>query len=173
MASTSSSSPSPTPAFTGRCHCGAVRFASTSPPQNLTYCYCITCRRLSGSPFMAWADIPFSAFKLDTQSSDPSNCALRPLSSDLAVRSVCKKCGSSITMKYFCDENIGVAAGTIEEGSFAKRRGDGVEKVTEHIFMGEKAGWYEVPEDGVKRWEGFSEGFEKKLRAWKKGKEQP
>lgn len=69
-------------------------------------------------------------------------------------------------MKYLCDESIGVAAGTIEEGSLRER----MMGVREHIFVGQKAGWYQLPEDGVERWEGFTEEFEEKLEVWKRKK---
>lgn len=69
-------------------------------------------------------------------------------------------------MKYLCDESIGVAAGTIEEGSLRER----ILGVSEHIFVGQKVGWYELPEDGAGRWERFTEGFEEELRAWKRKK---
>ncbi|KAL9600940.1 MAG: hypothetical protein Q9219_002875 [cf. Caloplaca sp. 3 TL-2023] len=161
--------------FTGRCQCGSVRYFSTSPPKNLTYCYCITCRRLSGSPFIAWADIPFSSFQLRPSSpSSPSagseeagtDCALTPLStSSFAIRSACKKCGSPITMMYYCDHGtIGVAAGTIDEGALPKQ----AMKVTDHIFVGQKPEWHQIAEDGVARFERFTDEFQGKIEEWEK-----
>ncbi len=70
-------------------------------------------------------------------------------------------------MKYLCDESIGVAAGTIDEVSQGKMMG-----VTQHIFVGQKAGWHKLPEDGVGRCEGFTVGLEEKLARWKDRKEQ-
>ncbi|KAL9022184.1 MAG: hypothetical protein Q9185_000584 [Variospora sp. 1 TL-2023] len=155
-------------AFTGRCHCGAVRYVSSSAPQNLTYCYCRACRHLSGGPFIAWVDILLSAFRLDSPTSETGDCVLKPLSSDVAVRSICNLCGSSVTMKYFCEETIGVAAGTIDEKGCAKGGDSGRWRIKEHIFLREKTEWFDVPDDGAKRWAGFSEGFEEKLEGWRK-----
>ncbi|KAI4225213.1 MAG: hypothetical protein L6R36_004077 [Xanthoria steineri] len=150
-----------TPAFTGQCHCGLIKYTSTSPPQNLTYCYCITCRRLSGAPFIAWADIPSSTLHIPPNTSKNS---IRILTSDIAERTICRECGSSMTMRYGFDEaNIGIAAGTMDEASL---KGDEM-KVTEHIFMEQKPSWYGIPKDGVKRWERFSDGFEEKLQIWR------
>lgn len=68
-------------------------------------------------------------------------------------------------MMYHCDgANIGIAAGTIDEDSLEGR----VMQVTEHIFLGQKPGWHAISEDGVKRWERFPDGFEKKLQEWEK-----
>ena len=67
-------------------------------------------------------------------------------------------------MKYRFDEKtIGVAAGTINEGSLQVNE----MKVTEHIFVEQKAAWHEIAEDGAKRWARFSDGFEEKLRDWR------
>ncbi|KAI4278188.1 MAG: hypothetical protein LQ337_001202 [Flavoplaca oasis] len=144
--------------LTGQCHCGSIRYTSTSRPLNLTYCYCTTCRRLSGSPFIPWTDIPSSSFHLQ------NNSGLKTLNSDIAERTICRECGSSITMKYQCDEaTIGIAAGTIDEGNL---HGNEM-KATEHIFVEQKAAWHQMAEDGVKRWGRFSDMFEEKLRDWR------
>ena len=45
-----------------------------------------------------------------------------------------------------------ITAGSIDEGSV-----QGVLlKPRKHIFLAEKAGWFDVPEDGMGRFEGFS-----------------
>ncbi|KAI4122093.1 MAG: hypothetical protein LQ338_006010 [Usnochroma carphineum] len=153
----------PTPAITGRCPCNSIRYTSTSPPQTLTYCHCTSCQRLSSAPFIAWADIPSAAFNLSPSSSG----ALQSLESEIAVRRMCKTCGSAISMQYYCDKStIGVAAGTIEGGALGK-------VVAEHIFVREKAGGIDIPDSGGgKRWEGFPRGLEEKLGAWRRGKEE-
>ena len=70
-------------------------------------------------------------------------------------------------MQYGFDKGvIGVAAGTIDEGSL-KAMGM---NVSEHIFVEQKVGWYDIPDDGVKRWGRFSDGFEEKLDVWRRGR---
>ncbi|KAL8926933.1 MAG: hypothetical protein Q9172_001594 [Xanthocarpia lactea] len=143
-----------------KCHCGLVNYTSTSAPQNLTYCYCTICRHLSGSPFIAWADITSSSLDIPNGTTN-----MKTLASKVADRTICSACGSSITMKYASDDaTIGIAAGTIDERSL---KGEAM-KLTEHIFVEQKPGWYNLPEDGLKRWERFSAGFEEKLQAWMK-----
>ncbi|KAL9000207.1 MAG: hypothetical protein Q9169_001109 [Polycauliona sp. 2 TL-2023] len=156
---------SPPPTFTGQCHCGLIKYTSSSPPLNLIYCYCTTCRHLSGSPFIAWADIPSSSLHI------PSNDSLKTLTSSIAQRTICSECGSNITMQYKCDETtIGIAAGTIDERCFANAGGGGLMKmgVTEHIFLEQKVAWYEIPDDGAKRWGRFLDEYEEKLEEWRK-----
>ncbi len=90
---------------------------------------------------------------------------MKKLTSKIADRAICSACGSSITMKYASDDaTIGIAAGTMDERSL---KGEAM-KLTEHIFVEQKPGWYTIPEDGVKRWERFSAGFEEELQAWMK-----
>lgn len=49
-------------------------------------------------------------------------------------------------------EVICIPAGTIDPGV------DGVLRPDCHIFLKEKAGWFEVPDDGVERFEGHFMG---------------
>ena len=74
-------------------------------------------------------------------------------------------------MRYHCQRDIvSVAAGTMDDGDLV---GTGI-RVTQEIFLAEKAGWWDLRDgngdgDGVRRWEGFEEGFERVLEAWKEG----
>lgn len=42
-----------------------------------------------------------------------------------------------------------------------------VPKVGVHIFVAEKPRWYDIPEDGVPRYDGFDEEFNEKMKAYK------
>jgi hypothetical protein len=44
---------------------------------------------------------------------------------------------------------IGIVAGTIDDGTV-------VPPPSKHIFLEEKAPWYELPEDGAGRWQVWS-----------------
>ncbi len=69
-------------------------------------------------------------------------------------------------MTYDCEpEFISITSGTIDEASV---RGH-LPKPKRHIFVGgeKKAGWYELPEDGLPKYEKFSNGFQKKLDEWR------
>ena len=60
--------------------------------------------------------------------------------------------------------------GIVDEGSVV---GDMVGP-TEHIFLAEKAGWWQVGEgDGLEKHEGFNEQFQRRLEKWEvNGKER-
>ena len=146
----------------GGCCCGRVQYTSTSLPSDIQHCHCIMCRRLSGSAFLTFADFPTSSVTLD-----PSASLQTLYLSDVAERGYCSACGTPITMKYACEpEKMSIAAGTIDEESVER----GLGQATAHIFLSQKAGWYTVGEDGLKRWDRFSDDFQVTLEGWKKVK---
>lgn len=68
-------------------------------------------------------------------------------------------------MQYDCYKGtrIHLAAGTLVEGTIPEGLGRA------HIWVGDKAGWYEMPQDGVRRWEGFDDEFKEVLRGFEAG----
>jgi hypothetical protein len=69
--------------------------------------------------------------------------------SNVAERSFCSGCGTPITMAYnFDKDNISVTMGSTRTESFTCE----VPKVKKHIYVGEKAAWDVLPDDGAERW---------------------
>lgn len=62
-------------------------------------------------------------------------------------------------MKYKAEPGtIGICAGTVDESSVeAQGLEEMVQGKAKHIFVGEKAGWYILGEDGLRRYEGLTE----------------
>jgi len=48
----------------GQCHCGQIRFEFTAEPTDASFCHCSICRRLTGSAFGAYAEIPDQALRI-------------------------------------------------------------------------------------------------------------
>jgi hypothetical protein len=74
-----------------------------------------------------------------------------------AERGHCTRCGSTVSFRFKLDgeeDSIYISAGSIAEDSI---KGD-LPKPAMHIFVGEKAGWWDLPEDGIERHETFPEG---------------
>jgi hypothetical protein len=80
-------------AITGGCMCGAVRYTALGAPRFAGYCYCVDCRRASGSGY-----IPFLGY-------DSGHVAVtgplrqvrsRSIRDTEAVRNRCDRCGSLI-----------------------------------------------------------------------------
>lgn len=144
----------------GACCCGGVKYTSTSLPSDITNCHCIMCRRLSGSAFLSFADFPAAAVKID-----PGASLQTLYVSDIAERGYCSACGTPVTMTYSCEpDRIGIAAGTIDEDTI---KGSMV-SATAHIFVSQKACWYTIGEDGLRRWDRFSVEFQQKINDWEK-----
>jgi len=148
--------------LTGGCQCGRVKYSSKILPEELTNCHCQTCRRLSGAPFLTFADFPVSEIRWI---SGPDSLK-KTHYSDIAERTHCPECGSHISMQYnFQPDRIYMTVGSIDEESME----GSLPKIKSHIFVEErsKAGWFDLPEDRVPRISRFSEEFQKKIDAWK------
>ena len=84
--------------------------------------------------------------------------------SDIAIRASCRDCGTPLFMTYYAlPDTISVSAGTIDEESMKGR----ILKPDNHIFVGEKADWYTLPDDGLKRYKEFPPGITDALENWK------
>lgn len=146
------------PALTGSCACGQISYTSSALPNEISNCHCVTCRKTTGNLYASFASFPTSS--ITWTSSSPDSLATTHYSKE-AERAHCKECGSPISIVYYSSkERISIATGTIDEMSLK-----GVlPKVSEHIFVGkwERKGWYELPEDGLDRFERFTEGDERR-----------
>jgi hypothetical protein len=76
------------PSLSGRCLCGAVRFAATPEKMTMDACHCSMCRRWAGAPAM-------TVFCTDLKFEDENAVGVYQ-SSDWAERGFCKTCGSSL-----------------------------------------------------------------------------
>lgn len=67
-------------------------------------------------------------------------------------------------MKYHCrPDGQSVAMGLVDNGYV--KAWDA--KPTQHIFLKEKALWWDLPDDGLMRHNGAGEAFEKRVEVWK------
>ena len=119
----------------GRCLCGALRYQIDGPFVDMLHCHCSMCRKHHGTPFATWAAAPIAGFRW---LSDTSSLATYH-SSERGHRDFCRICGSVAPM---VEENFGMViapAGNLES--------DPGIRPTKHMFVGSKAGWYEITDD--------------------------
>jgi hypothetical protein len=119
----------------GRCLCGALRYQIDGPFVDMLHCHCSMCRKHHGTPFATWAAAPIAGFRW---LSDTSSLASYR-SSERGHREFCRICGSVAPM---VEESFGMViapAGNLE--------GDPGIRPTKHMFVGSKAGWYEITDD--------------------------
>ncbi len=66
-----------------------------------------------------------------------------------AERGFCGACGSTLTMRYWATpETMYLTIASVDRGSEALK---GLKK--KHLYVGEKVEWYELPDDGLPRFE--------------------
>ncbi len=123
----------------GRCLCGAVRYEVRGPLTDLHACHCGMCRRQSGH-FVVATSAKRSDFELTAGES------LKWFrSSPSARRGFCAACGSNLLWDDDGDE-IGINAGSLDQPTGLK--------LTKHIFVDDKADYYEI-EDRLEKFAGY------------------
>lgn len=129
--------------ITGGCLCGAVRYEVRGLLRNVVNCHCSMCQRLHGGFG------PHSkARKADITVTNDAGLAWYQ-TSEVARRGFCRVCGSSLFWEPFDLDATGILAGSLDGPTGLKTIG--------HIFVGEKADYYEIS-DGLPQFEGSSNG---------------
>lgn len=118
----------------GSCLCGTLRFEVEGPPQSMMNCHCSRCRRQHGAPFVTWATYPANALHWK-QGADQVVSKVAPPG---GARHFCGTCGSPAP---FVMEAYGIAL--VPVGALD---GDPGAVPKEHLFVGSKAAWYEIPD---------------------------
>lgn len=174
------------PYLKGSCFCQKIRFNTLSPPTSISFCHCITCRKLSSNPFIAFGTFHNEAVHLTAQDANSiaQNIILKEYS-DIAKRGFCRECKSQLFMKYHCKpDETHLCLGLLDDEPFMTRdmytqdQWRSIPK--EHIFlrtamMSTLWGLGGLPlDDGVPdelRHPDFDESFAARLQDWeRKGK---
>lgn len=85
-----------TPAFSGGCLCGAVHYHSTDAPVGGGHCYCVDCRKSSGTGHCSHVVAIEETF---TVTGDLSQFDAPADSGNLVSRYFCPTCGSAVFSK--------------------------------------------------------------------------
>ena len=80
--------------YEGGCLCGAVRYRAQGAPDHADHCHCEMCRRHGGVAFETWVSFPSD--RLAWTKGAPKVY----VSSDIAERGFCARCGSPLTFQY-------------------------------------------------------------------------
>lgn len=123
--------------ISGSCHCKGVEFEIQQNELTVRYCYCTTCRKLSGADYSSVARVDRSSFGITKGAEALASYESRPGK----LRYYCSKCFSPIYVT------------TDDEPSFLRVRlgllDDCPEvKVTGHMWVSEKPVWRTI-EDGL------------------------
>jgi hypothetical protein len=122
--------------LTGSCLCGAVRFAIHGKLGPAANCHCGTCRKAQGGAFVTNAPVRRKYFELLTG----GDAVTEYQSSPGKWRSFCRACGSPLWSRRASDPDIlRLRLGTLD--------GDPGRRPLAHIWVSEKAPWFEITDD--------------------------
>jgi hypothetical protein len=135
--------PSPEHPVGGSCLCGGVRFEITAPFRRANYCHCSRCRKHSGSSALAQGRVPREGFQLVAGQELVE--VFRPEGG--MAKAFCRVCGSSLFGGTWPEgPEVSVRLGTLDDDPGIRPQ--------YRSFVGSKAPWDEVPDDGLPRYEG-------------------
>ncbi|EPY54031.1 S-(hydroxymethyl)glutathione synthase activity [Schizosaccharomyces cryophilus OY26] len=80
------------PEYHGSCLCKAVQVSAQVEKPELSTCHCESCRK--------WCTGPFMAFEAKHVDLEPKEKVTHYASSDIAKRTFCKSCGTSLSFYY-------------------------------------------------------------------------
>lgn len=126
----------------GGCLCGAVRYRAVAEPLRGVICHCVSCRRHSGAPALAFVHFPASSFAwLDEE-------PRWYRSSARAERGFCARCGSTVAMREeVLAERVQICVGTLDEADRVR--------IDDHVWTRGRISWFDVA-DGLPRFPGSS-----------------
>ncbi|HTZ35278.1 MAG TPA: GFA family protein [Stellaceae bacterium] len=119
---------------TGRCLCGAIRYAFEGPPEWVVHCHCESCRRQVSSPVATFVGVLDRNFRFTAGA--PQGYA----SSPGVVRSFCAACGSPIAYRTArLPGEVHLFHGTLDDPDRLLP--------SAHVFTAERVAWFEVHDD--------------------------
>lgn len=125
-------------ALSGGCHCGRIRYRVRAVPAKTFYCHCTICRRLSGSPVLALAQVAIGDF---------AYVAGTPAvyrSSEGGERRFCPHCGSQLEFRRRPDPpTVEFTIGTLDEPERVAPRA--------HLFTDARLPWFGTTDDLPRR----------------------
>jgi hypothetical protein len=126
----------------GSCLCGAVRFELTAPFRRANICHCSRCQKHSGAGGEAQGRVPREGFRLLSGAELIEN--FRP--EHFAAKAFCRRCGSSLFGGTWPDgPEVSVRLGSLDaDPGIAPQY---------HSFVGSKAAWETLPDDGLPRYD--------------------
>jgi len=101
--------------ITGKCLCGAVRYATEAEPVRTLLCHCTTCQRANGSAFAALMAFPAGTIAVTgtlKTYTEPGGHTGLPFH-----RRFCPDCGTPVILEREGGERTLITAGTLDDTS--------------------------------------------------------
>lgn len=126
----------------GSCLCKAVTYSINGVLGPISHCHCKTCQKSHAAAFATVARAKKSEFKITSGERSLTGYKTSPHK----VRYFCTKCGSQIYADYEGHEEVVIMLGTLDSDPGARP--------IRHIFVSEKASWYEMDKD-LRKFDGW------------------
>lgn len=129
--------------MTGACICGGVRFEVNAPLVGSAYCHCKRCQRRTGTAFSTTGLTQPGSFRVTegeelVRRYDPGDGGW--------IKGFCSACGSHLfTRNVENPDLIAIRMGALDE--------DPGIRPAAHQFVAYAAPWYEIPDDGLPRFD--------------------
>jgi hypothetical protein len=122
--------------LTGSCLCGRVRYEIDGRVGPMGHCHCSTCRKAQGGAFVTNAPVRTKYFTLRAG----ADAVAEFESSPGKWRCFCRTCGSPLWSRRATEPDIvRIRVGLLD--------GDPERRPLGHVWVSEKAPWYEIPDD--------------------------
>ena len=126
----------------GSCLCGGVKFELPDASQEMRFCHCTSCKKLSGSGGTANVRVPSSSIRI-LEGGDLLQ-TFQP--HEGSAKTFCLACGSNLFGGGWPDsETCSVRVSTLEEPPDLKP--------VAHLYVRSLAPWETLPDDGAERFE--------------------
>jgi hypothetical protein len=122
--------------LTGSCHCGRVRYEVRGRVYSFRHCHCADCRKINGTVYGSSALTEGEGFRVTAGEADLERYESCPGKR----RCFCKHCGSHLFASYDHDPSmIVLRIGTLDSPPELRPE--------MHIWVSQKAPWYEILDD--------------------------
>ncbi len=122
--------------LTGSCLCGRIRYEIGGKIGPVGHCHCVTCRKAQGGAFVTNAPVRAKYFYLVSSTESVAEFE----SSPGKKRYFCRGCGSPLWSRRDSDPDIiRIRLGLLDS--------DPGRKPLAHIWVSEKAPWYDITDD--------------------------
>jgi len=128
----------------GECNCGSVKFEIDTEPTGVYMCHCSICRRHTGTNGNAVLIVKHEDFRWI--SGEDEICTWKKPEHDWQIW-FCRTCGSQLPGENDQSTTF-IPAGLLNEDNEAL-------KVIHHIWVGSKASWDEIGDNGKQHHEAF------------------
>jgi len=115
--------------LTGGCLCQAIRY-EIDKVFDAGYCHCPICRKLSGAPVLAWANIKTGDFRFI------KGVPMEYASSEQGIRCFCPTCGSQLFYKTKASDDVGINLGTLDNPELVSPK--------IHVFADYQLSWFQL-----------------------------